>query len=276
MKILIIDRDQLASQMISSRLTDENIVVVEEAVKSDAMERLAAEAFDIVMVDPSPMKEAKAMIMNIRRASRRYPYVIIMGEGFSLDVVTNMGANNFLAKPLNPKQLLGLVESAKNLQNYSNLLSDLSEDFPSAGGVISKSAFNQLFLSAIDRGWRYAEESYVLSVSIDNYQEIKELDGDQHATYGVSKLANHLVKLRRQSDVIGQVRVNEYSLLLQRTANKTEAEDAAKRFAATLDEIDDFIPTEGNALRIKISLMALPTGQNVYEKVLLKCAPDSA
>ena len=275
MKILIVDRDQLASQMISSRLTGEGITVVEEAVKSDAMEKLAVEAFDIVMVDPSPMKEAKAMIMNIRRASRRYPYIIVMGEGLDLGAITNMGANNFLVKPLNPEQLSGLVDSAENLRNYSSLLSDLSEDFPSAGGVIAKSAFNQLFLSAMDRGWRYAEESYVLSVSIDNYQEIKELDGDQHATYGVSKLANHLVKLRRQSDVIGQVRVNEYSLLLQRTANKTEAEDAAKRFAATLDEIDDFIPTEGNSLKIKISLMALPTGQNVYEKVLLKRAPDS-
>ena len=222
MKILIIDRDELTSQMISSRLAaDEGIVVVTEAVKSEAIERLEKESFDVVMVDPNPMKDAQAMIMNIRRTSQSYPYIVVLGKSLNLDMVANMGANNYATKPLDPQQIKDVIRSAETLQNFSLLLADASEDFPSAGGVIAKSAFNQLYLSAIDRGWRYAEKAYVLSVSVDNYEEIKTLDGDHHATYGVSKLAHHLVKLRRQSDVIGQVEENKYSLLLQRTAHDT-------------------------------------------------------
>ncbi len=275
MKILLIDRDQLSSQMISSRISGEDYIVEEETVKNNAMEKLSAEAFDVILVDPAPMKDAKAMVMNIRRASRSYPYVIVMGEGLNMDSVTQMGGNNFLNKPVDPSELNEKLDCAKELKEFNSLLGDSSEDFPSAGGVIAKSAFNQLFLSAIDRSWRYAESSYILSVKIKNYKEIKELDGEHHATYGISKLAHHLVHLRRQSDVIGQTAVNEYCLLLQRTGNENEALEAAKRFAATLDEINDFIPPEGNSLKIYISLMELPTGKYAYEETLLKEPPES-
>lgn len=276
MKILIIDRDQLASQMISSRLAEEeDIAIIEESVKSDAMEKLGNEAFDVVIVDPSPMKDAQAMVMNIRHSSRSYPYVIVMGEDLDIETVTKIGGNNFLNKPIDPAQLQASIQDAKNLQLYSNLLADISEDFPNAGGVIAKSAFNQLYLSAIDRGWRYAENAHILSVAVENYKEIKQMDGDHHAAYGVSKLAHHLVRLRRQSDVIGQVAVNKYSLLLQRTSDVQEAEEAAKRFAATLDEIDDFIPAEGNSLKIRVSLMALPTGEYTFDQTILKQPPSS-
>jgi len=79
-----------------------------------------------------------------------------------------------------------------------------------------------------------------------------------------------MVRLRRQSDIIGQTAVNEYSILLQRTENKQEALDAANRFAATFDEIEDFLPAEGNEIKIRISLTHLPTGSSDFEHVLSK------
>jgi len=273
MKILIIDRDEVSAQLIASRLQSDDITVVIEASKGDASEKLAAESFDLVFADPSPMKDGQAMVMSIRRASRQYCYVALMGEELDHQSAAGVGANSVLNKPVDPEKLNEAVSSAQNLLNYSELLADITEDFPSAGGVIAKSAFNQLFLSSMDRGWRYVEKTYVLSVSIDNFEEIKRLDGDQHAIYGASKLAHHLVRLRRQSDVIGQVRENEYCLLLQRTANDSEAEEAAKRFSANLDEINDFIPAEGNSLKIKVALTELPSGRKAYENVLLKQAP---
>ena len=78
-----------------------------------------------------------------------------------------------------------------------------------------------------------------LAISVDNYHEVKNLDGAYYADYAVSKMAHHMVRLRRQSDIIGQTGVNEYSILLQRTENTKEALDAANRFAATFDEIED-------------------------------------
>ena len=275
MKILILDRDQLASQMISSRLKDdetlgEDIHIDEEMVKGDAMEKVTSEGYDIVMVDPAPLNDAKAIVMNIRRVARKYPYVIIMGEDLQIEDVNKVGANNFVNKPLDAQDLKQKIIQARALQEFGGRLSDSSEDFPSAGGVISKSAFNQLYLSAVDRGWRYVESAHILSFTFENYDEILKMDGPHHANYSISKLAQHLTKLRRQSDVIGQTGANEYSLLLQRTDKENEAVDAAKRFTANIEEINDFLPEEGNAIRLRITLMKLPTGHDSFNEVIIK------
>ena len=272
MKILVIDRDQLVAQMISSRLESEGHEIEVESVKSEGLERVAKERFDLIFIDPSPMKDARAMALNIRRSSRNYPYIILMTaeEDAQASDIMAMGCNDYICKPLDQSDIHTKVENAGRLQKLFDNLGDTNEDFPSAGGVISKSAFNQLCLSAMERGGRYNELAFILAIYIKNYKEMKALDGTYVADFSVSKMAHHMVRLRRQSDIIGQTGKNEYSILLQRTQNLTEAIDAAKRFAASFDEIDDFLPPEGKEITIRIELTHLPTGGCPFEHELMK------
>ncbi len=272
MKILVIDRDQLVSQMIAKRLEGDGHEVTVEPVKNDGLELVAKEAFDLIFIDPSPMKDARAMALNIRRSAKSYPYIILMTPDEDIDSgdVMQMGCNDFVQKPFDQADIHKKVDNAQRLKDLFDNLGDTSEDFPSAGGVISKSAFNQLCLSAMERGGRYNELAFVLAIAVENYKDIKNLDGSYVANYSVSKMAHHMVRLRRQSDIIGQTGVNEYSILLQRTQNLTEAMDAARRFAATFDEIDDFLPAEGKEITIRIMLTHLPTGAQPFYHELSK------
>ena len=272
MKILVIDRDELATQMITSRLEEDGHEVVSETVKSEGLERLEKEAFDVVFVDPAPMRDVRTIAMNIRRACKNYPYLIAMNHDEEADPQDSIsaGCNNAILKPLDPSDLQHKINSAVNFITLMDQLGDTSQDFPSAGGVISKSAFNQLYLSAIDRGSRYNEAAFILSIAIDNYKDIRDLDGAYNAEYSISKLAYHLVRMRRQSDIIGQTKPNEYSLLLQRVQGMKEAQSAANRFAVTLNEIDDFLPSEGHEIKIHLTLTSLPTGDQFFDHVLTK------
>jgi diguanylate cyclase (GGDEF)-like protein len=272
MKILVIDRDQLASQMITTRLEAEGHEVETQSVKNEGLERVGKENFDIVFVDPSPMKDARVMALNIRRTAMNHPYLMFMTSEEEADFaeVMQMGCNDFILKPIDQVELTKKIHNAERLQSLFGRLGDTTEDFPSAGGVISKSAFNQLCLSAMERGGRYNELAFVLAIKVENYKEIKDLDGTYNADFSVSKMAHHMVRLRRQSDIIGQTGVNEYSILLQRTKNNQEAMDAAQRFAATFDEIDDFLPTDGSEISIRIMLTHLPTGSCPFDHVLSK------
>lgn len=272
MKILVIDRDQLVSKMISSRLESEGHEITEEPVKNEGLERVAKENFDVIFIDPSPMKDARAMALNIRRSSKSYPYIILTTGEEEIDSahVMQMGCNDFVMKPLDQAEIHEKVNNAERLKKLFDNLGDASEDFPSAGGVIAKSAFNQLCLSAMERGGRYNELAFILAISVENYKDIKNMDGAYVADYSVSKMAHHMVRLRRMSDIIGQTGKHEYSLLLQRTQNLTEALDAAKRFAVTFDEIDDFLPAEGKEITIRIQLTHLPTGAQPFEHELSK------
>ncbi len=272
MKILIIDRDKISAQMVATRLESEGHSVTSEASKSEAAERVSKQQFDAIFLDPTPMRDARALTLNIKRNAINVPYTVLMTseEDVSFSDVMRMGCNDYLPKPVDAKALEEKTHNAARLARIFDQLSDISTDFPSMGGVISKSAFCQLCLTAMERGGRYNELAFILSISIENYDDIKKMDGAYHAEYSVSKMAQYMVKLRRQSDIIGQTAVNEYSILLQRAHENDEAINAAKRFAATFDEIDDFLPDDGTPISIALNLTHLPTGAVYFEHTLTK------
>src|SRR3989339_777274 len=185
MKILVVDRDRLASQMINSRLTAQGHQVFEETVKNDALERIARENFDAVLIDPAPLTNPRPVVLGIRRSVSDYPYIILMSHDATQEEAIRAGTNDALKKPIDAESLDHKIANARRLVELVRRMGDESEDFPSAGGVIAKSAFNQLFLSAIDRADRYGEKTFIVFISISNYYEILEQSGPYAADFTV-------------------------------------------------------------------------------------------
>lgn len=265
MRVLIVDQDSLSSKLVRSKLEEHGHQVTEVIKRDEGIKALEAKSFDVVFIDPSPATTVQPFVVNARRAARRYIYIILMSSDAELSEALKSGCNDMLAKPLDAEALNKKQKNAERMVNLIRDMGDASEDFPSAGGVIAKSALNQLFLSAMDRGNRYGDESFVLFFSITNYQDILEMDGKKSADFSSAMLARHLVKVRRQSDIIGQTRKYEYALLLQRPENRQEPIEAAARFAQSLGETGDI--TAGNPAKadISIRLIELPTGANLAE-----------
>lgn len=261
MKILVVDRDAFSGQMIRSRLEPLGHQITEEAVKNNAAERLLHESFDIIFLDPSPLTSPRPIILNIRRNMKNYPYIFLLSETISREEAIKSGGNDLIAKPLAPPTLANKVANAERLLGLVRRIGDDSEDFPSAGGVIAKSAINQLFLSSIDRADRYGERSFMLQIALSNYKEIRDLDGPYAAEYAVAKLCQYLVLLRRQSDIIGQTAKNEYTLLLQRPIYETEPFEAANRFAESLSKLKDIVSSGAAKVEITVSLIDVPAGE---------------
>lgn len=261
MKILIVDRDELAVNMVRPKLEEAGHEVYDNASKSDALELIANDHFDVLLIDPAPLTSPRPVIINIRRNIKHYPYIFLMSQQFSQEEAIKSGANDLLQKPMDIAALQGKIEDAERLTSLVKKISDESEDFPSAGGVIAKSAFKQLFLSALDRSDRYGEKGYVMFIGIDNFDEILQLDGTYAAEYAVAKLSQYLVRLRRQSDIIGQTARSEYALLLQRPLYETEPIEAAERFAEALQASTDIVSSGSASVQLYIELVEVPVGR---------------
>lgn len=261
MRILISDRDRLTAQLIAGRLKEAGHEVVEESVKNAAIEKVQGQGLDIAFFDPAPLTNARPFVLGLRRSVSSYSYIVMLThqEG-DAPLFAEQGANSVLAKPLDVEALDAKLEDAGRLLGIVNWIDDVDQDYPSAGGVIAKSAFKQLFLSALDRADRYNEPSYLLTIKIDNIAQIKRDSGPQMSDFVASKLAHHLVRLRRQSDIIGQIGESEYSLLLQRPQNDQEPIDAANRFAASLSELEDMAGNSSDTIRLCVELVSLPAG----------------
>ncbi len=265
MKILIVDRDDVASKLIASRLALVGHEIYEEPLKDQVVERVKETRFDVIFMDPSPLNSARQHVLNIRRAIRYYPYAILLGEQANAQEAIQSGMNDFIVKPIDPNLLDEKLLNAQGLMSLVSRLSDESEDFPSAGGVIAKSAFNQLFLSALDRADRYGEKSFILFVGLCNFNDIYHKEGPSAAEYSIAQLCQNLLKLRRQSDIFGQTAKHEYAFLLQRPADEQEPIQAANRFADMLVDFDNVFTSGGMPFEISVKLIEVPSGQILVE-----------
>lgn len=266
MKILVIDRDTLAVQLLRTRLEGHGHQIIEEPVKNNALERLGAESYDAIFLDPAPLNNARPIVLGIRRATRAYPYIAVLSQDMETEDALKAGANDLVHKPLDGAALEETAENARRLTQLIRRIGDESYDFPSAGGVIAKSAFNQLFLAGIDRADRYGERSYILFIGIDNHKQVLEMDGQYAIDYAAAKLSQALVRLRRQSDIIAQTDRSEYALLLQRPQYETEPMEAANRFADSLARLSD-IAFADTPVDIYVRLIDLPRGALLSEHI---------
>lgn len=260
MKILVVDRDPMFSNLLSGKIRAAGHEVVESTLRQDGLEQIGEPYVDAVYFDPSPLTEPKNLLLQIRRMVRNYPYLILMGANITRMDAIKSGCNDGLAKPLDPVALTTSLQNAERMCALICRLGDTSYDFPSAGGVIAKSGFNQLFLSAMERVSRYDEISRVLFMSISNYDDLKLDEGKLAAEMAVSKLGQHLSRLRRQSDILAQTHIHEYALLLQRPQSASEALDAAKRFTVAAEQFIDLGDGLSSDLVLDLALIDLPCG----------------
>ena len=265
MKILVIDRDEMSASLLKSRLEPLGHQVTYSAVKPEASLETGVGEFDVVFLDPSPQTNAKPMVVNLRRHIRYYPYIVLMSEGFTPEQALGFGFNDYLAKPFDLTLLDKKIENAQSFLNLTRHLRDGTEDFPSAGGIIAKSAINQLFLSCIDRADRYAELTYALFIGLDNFKQIAVQSGPYEAEVAAARMAQHIVRLRRASDIIGQVSSNEYALLLLRPMNAQEPIEAAARFADSLSNCHDMLSKPNMNVEISVNLVEIPSGAKLAE-----------
>ena len=260
MKILIIDRDDSAANLVKVRLEQGGHKVTVSAAKADAVDQLATNPVDAVFVDPAPLADARQLILNIRRRLPTYTYIVLMGTDLKNSDAFATGANAALPKPFVPQQVTDAADAAGRLQGILRNLNNTAEDFPSGGGVIAKSAFCQLFLSAIERADRYTEQAFAIFISLRNYNQIKVLDTEYAADTAAAMLARQLARMRRQSDILAQTGAQEYALLLQRPNYPNEPVDAAMRFADTLSRNRELMASTRAKVEVLVSLVEIPSG----------------
>ena len=265
MSVLIIDRDRASIDQLNSILHEQQIPFENAATRDQGIELLRQKDFDAVIFDPAPQNEIRPFVLGARRMARKYPYIILTSRTIDHQKALAAGCNDFLAKPIDSIQLQKKIAAGQQIGRLILRLSDDSEDFPSKDGVIAKSAFNQLFISCIDRADRYGEQSYIIFIRIENFVEIIGAEGNAGLIGPSNALKKYITRIRRLSDIAGQLAVHEFALLLFSPSNSDEPFLAANRFADSLRDFHDLISCGQTNLILNVSLISVPSGQVMVE-----------
>jgi hypothetical protein len=268
MKIMLLDRDRETVEMFESvcgKMADVELTI--EPIKNNAIEAVRAEQYDGVFFDPAPQnEEMRAFMIGSRRGSPFYTPINVMSHQLSKEEAAKVGANDFLPKPLTEEKILKSIENLKNLSGFHRQLTDTTLDFPSKDGVISKSAFLQIFISALDRADRYGEETYLTLATVANADDIRQSKGDEIADQVCANLKKYTMRIRRLSDIAGHTAVNQLCLMLMRPANSDEPKMAIERFADSMEEYAELVSVDDAKAVVNVKMMAIPSGEITFNK----------
>jgi DNA-binding response OmpR family regulator len=262
MEILVIDRESLTNQLLMSKLGAKGHHVVIEPNKNAAFSMLAEKNFDCVMIDPAPLSEARPVVVGIWRALPRdaqRPYVLLLSKSATTEESVMAGANDVVNKPLSMQDLETKVGNAARLIDIAHWLAH-EDNIHSVGGMVGKAAFYQLFLSAIDRAFRYGERSFIVFVYMTNHVDLETRMGPAAFEALVMQLTSQMTFMRRQSDVIGRLGTHDFAVLLQRPQYESEPVDAINRFSEVLDTFVRSLPDPDLAPQLELRLIDLPQG----------------
>lgn len=266
MKFIVLDRDRDSCDHIIETLVSAGFEADAAASRATAVQMFKDGGYDAIFIDPVPqiqLSEIRSFAIGMRRSTGKFPPIIVISHASILDIspaeLQSVGCNDFLGKPFTPEELIAKANNAKRLVDLSVLMADESQDFPSHGGIIAKSAFSQLFLTCLDRADRYGEESFLVNVTIDNLEDIKANDGEAAALEVAAKMREVISRTRRLSDIAGQVDVAMFSLLLLRPSREDEPVLAATRFAEALKAAQYEIGVSNTKPVMRVSLLAVPS-----------------
>jgi PleD family two-component response regulator len=262
MDILVIDRESLTNQLISTKLTAKGHTVTVESNKNEAFEKLRQRNFDVIMVDPYPLSEARPVVIGIWKNLAKEalkPYIVLLSKTATAEEAILAGTNDVLLKPFNSMDVDTKVDNAERMLDIMKHLAR-EDNVHSGGGMIGKAAFNQLFLSAVDRSFRYGERSLVVFVEMMNYDDVLKAGGEAAIEETLRRLTDKMTYMRRQSDVIGRLSTHSFGILLQRPQYETEPIDAINRFSEILDKFHEEFIDKTLAPKLDLTLVELPQG----------------
>lgn len=270
--VIIIDRDRQASSDLEAILRDagltcHSVLSLEEGVAT--FERTKAA---IVFADPKPQPTVRPLVIALRRTAAKhtlYPYIIGANAENDRNIALKFGTNDLFKKPLDKADIMAQIDNAKRMIRFEAEMARFEHDasVPCAHGFMGRISTAQILLSCIDRADRYGEESYVMSLVIDNADTLINQMGDANYQIAIEALKENLFRRRRRSDLIGQIHPDRLNIIMQRTVNDREPVDATLRMKQVVERfIKDVFPH--NIVKMTFQTMSIPSGRLIADETL--------
>jgi two-component system phosphate regulon response regulator OmpR len=113
-KILVVDDDQRLRDLLRRYMSDNGFSVF-TADSAQAMNKLwLRERFDVLILDlMMPGEDGLSVLRRLRGANDPTPVIMLTAKGEDIDRIVGleMGADDYLAKPFNPRELLARVNA---------------------------------------------------------------------------------------------------------------------------------------------------------------------
>ena len=152
MRILLVEDDEMIVKTLKEFLNSEGYNVWNTDRQSEAMDMIQENDYDLVLLDVS-LKEGNGFsLCSAIKQEKQIPIIFLTASGDEYSVVTglDLGADDYIAKPFRPRELLSRINSVlrragkkQKFVDIDNVRVDLEK------GVVYKNG-EDIFLSALE------------------------------------------------------------------------------------------------------------------------------
>lgn len=151
-RILLVEDDRVIVRSLREFLTSEGFAVDAVDGQRTATEKIAAESFDLLLVDIS-LADGNGFAVCAAAKERGLPVIFLTASGDEYSTVTGleMGADDYIAKPFRPRELMARIRSVLRRSGKSQSIVTLGGDVvvDTDKGVVTKSGAD-VYLSALE------------------------------------------------------------------------------------------------------------------------------
>ncbi len=130
-KVLVLDDDAELRAMLQRYLSDQGFAVrtVADAAQLDKL--LQREPFDILILDlMMPGEDGLSICRRLRALGENIPIIMLTARGDPIDRIVGleMGADDYLPKPFNPRELVARIQAIKRRQELGGVSAKTLEE----------------------------------------------------------------------------------------------------------------------------------------------------
>src|SRR5512143_1241215 len=113
-KILVVDDDARLRDLLNRYLTEQGFSVRAVADGNDMNRQLARERYDLMILDLMlPGEDGLSICRRLRGSGEDMPIIMLTAKGDDVDRIVGLevGADDYLAKPFNPRELVARIQA---------------------------------------------------------------------------------------------------------------------------------------------------------------------
>jgi diguanylate cyclase (GGDEF)-like protein len=244
-RVLVIEDDNVIRHAHEEILRAAGHVVDGAEDGQVGFERVLATRPDLVLTDwIMPRMDGVTLCRLVKgHEELRSTYVIILStKGETVAKVTglDLGADDYLVKPVEPNELLARVRSGLRLRRAllelsakNELLERLALTDPLTA-LPNRRAYEESLTSEIARANRHCKPLALLYLDIDRFKEVNDLYGHPVGDEALLGFADLLRRHARRGDLAARIGGEEFAVLLPHTT-RTQAALVAERIRRALE-----------------------------------------
>ena len=129
MRVLLIDDDARLAQLLDENLRPQGVALVHAGGGQAGLAALAGGGFDAILLDVMmPGLDGLSVLRTLRDAGHRVPVIMLTARGDEADRVVGLelGADDYVAKPFSPRELLARLRAVLRRAHPDTLAEKLS------------------------------------------------------------------------------------------------------------------------------------------------------